>query len=107
MCRHGFTDVWNSPVKVNVNVFISVFKQRIIDRFVQRWYSDKESNGVLNLYNNCKLSFGYERYLDSMPFCLLHLLNRIRISVHSLRINSDRWIFKTKVTKKRTNLFML
>jgi len=40
LCRHGFTDVWNSPVNVNVNVFISVFKQRIIDRFVQRWYND-------------------------------------------------------------------
>ena len=62
--QNGFNYVWNNPKSVNVKVFIPIFKQKIIDTFVQNWHVDKESNNVLDLYTNVKHNFAYEMYLD-------------------------------------------
>jgi hypothetical protein len=65
--ENGFNYIWNNPESVDVNLFIPMFKQRLIDTFVQTWHVDKENNNVLDLYTNIKHNFTYELYLDILP----------------------------------------
>ena len=43
------------------------------------------------LYDNCKVLFNYEVYLDILPESLRCLITRFRISAHSLRIQTGRY----------------
>ena len=64
LCEYGFSYVWNNPDNVNVNSFIALFKQKLIDCFLQNWHSAKETSGVLIVYNAIKPRFEYESYLS-------------------------------------------
>ena len=63
------------------------------DCFKQKWFSDMESNSVLNnLYINIKPTFGIASYLDKVISSSSRRgLTRLRISAHSLRIESGRY----------------
>ena len=89
--QNGFNYVWNNPKSVNVKVFIPIFKQKIIDTFVQNWHVDKESNNVLDLYTNVKHNFAYEMYLDILPSNLRFFISKIRMSSHPLLIHTGRF----------------
>ena len=39
LCNFGFNDVWLAQGVANINIFVSVFKQRVKDTFIQSWYS--------------------------------------------------------------------
>lgn len=91
LCNYGFAYIWEDPYYVNVNTFICLFKQRIIDCFIQGWFVSKDTSGVLVLYNSCKLRFEYEPYLDIIPYNLRYLISKLRISAHSLRIHTGRY----------------
>ena len=69
--------VWNNPKSVDVEVFIPICKQKIIDPFVQNWHVDKERNNILDLYTNVKHNFAYEMYLDILPSNLRFGNNRL------------------------------
>ena len=64
---------------------------RLIDNFYQSWYAIKQISEVLSLYNTIKLSVGYEEYLNFLPFDLRAYLCKIRISAHSLNIQTGRY----------------
>jgi hypothetical protein len=91
LCDYGFIDVWNNPYIIDFKNFIPVFRQRIIDCFIQGWHVSKESSSVLDLYNVCKLNFYYAEYLDLMPTHLRRFITRLRTSAHSLRIQTGRY----------------
>ena len=63
-----------------------MFKQRISDYFLQEWYTSKSNSSMLTLYHHVKDRFKYENYLDSVPFDLIYVLQRLRVSSHSLII---------------------
>ena len=88
---YGFNDVWDYPDSVNSNMFVPLFKQRVIDYFMQSWNTDKENSSVLCLFNHVKTSFVYENYLDILPNNLRFFLTRIRISSHSLNVQVGRY----------------
>ena len=46
---------------------------------------------VLNSYNFSKASFGYEQYLDILPAYLYPSVCRLRLSAHSLIIETGRY----------------
>ena len=90
---YGFSYIWRNPKNVHIKSFIISFKTRIIDCFCQKWYTDVQSNNVLNtIYVNIKDSFGEEKYLD-IVMCkrLRKCITTIRISSHNLRIQTGRF----------------
>lgn len=89
--QYGFNYVWDDPTIVNSKSFIPLFKQRLIDTFIQSWHVDKENSGVLTLYTNLKDTFLYEPYLDILPSNLRLFISKIRMSSHSLRIQTGRY----------------
>ena len=91
--EYGFADVWNFPGQFEVKSFVPVFKQRIIDCFKQKWFTDIAANNVLNtLYVYIKTNFGMENYLN-MLYCKSSriCLTKLRISSHKLRIEFARY----------------
>ena len=87
----GFGNIWHNPYNMNVNVFYNQFKQRLIDCFIQKWKNDLESNQVLNMYKHLKTDFMFENYLNVLPERLRVPLSRLRLSSHSLRIETGRY----------------
>ena len=88
---YGFAYVWDSPETVCEKTFILCFKQRIIDNFVQGWHVNKENSPVLEVYNHVKSNFEYEKYLDILPCNLRCYLTKLRLSSHSLKIQTGRY----------------
>lgn len=89
--EYGFNNVWDNPENCLTKSFIHVFKQRVIDCFLQDWNSNIENSGVLELYRNIKEDFSYEKYLDILPGNLRTYFCKIRLSAHSLRIQTGRY----------------
>jgi hypothetical protein len=91
LSTYGFADVWISPGSVDSKHFYLLFKQRLIDCFVQSWFGDKSKSSTLDLYNNFKTTFIYEPYLDILPRNYRMYISRLRLSSHSLRIQTERF----------------
>ena len=91
LCEHGFAYIWEMQNTLADRNFINLIKQRLIDIFLQSWYADKANSEVLDMYNNVKTTFGYEPYLDILPNDLRVYISRIRISAHSLAIQTGRY----------------
>jgi len=89
--EYGFGYVWEQQSTIENNTFIKIFKQRLIDNFYQTWFANKANSEVLNLYNIVKTNFGYESYLDILSPELRVYLSRIRLSAHSLAIQTGRF----------------
>lgn len=89
----GFAEIWNFPDSVLLKQFLPVFKQRLIDCYLQEWRADVSSNGVLrHLYSYVKEQFCYELYLDKINCkSFRSALTRLRVSSHRLRIESGRY----------------
>ena len=88
---HGFGYVWEDPSLVNPNTSLIMFKQRLIDTFVQQWSVDVANNNVLCLYKHFKINFEYEYYLDCCKYRKFReTLTQLRLSSHQLRIETGR-----------------
>ena len=44
-----------------------MFKKRVIDEFLQKWYNDMNICHYLPMLKRYKVNFGYEIYLDILP----------------------------------------
>ena len=106
---YGFSYIWRNPQNVHIKSFIMIFKQRVIDCFCQKWYTDVQSNNVLNtVYVNIKDSFGEEKYLDiGMCKRLRQCITKIRISSHNLRIQTGRFVSCVKVGRLKMSFISL
>ena len=80
-----------TPLLVTPDVFCSIFKQRLIDNFTQSWRADVKNNEKLTLYNHFKLNFDYERYMDTSQRKHRNALAQLRLSSHSLHIETGRY----------------
>ena len=65
---YGFNYVFDNQTVVNEVVFLSMFKQRILDCFLQELYTSKSNSSMLTLYHHVKDIFEYENDLDIVPF---------------------------------------
>ena len=92
LSSHEFLYIRNDPHCLDHNAVLLLFKQRLIDDFMQNWRADLNNNRVLVLYKEVKPEFGYANYLDI--FCTKRLRNafaRLRLSSHTLRIETGRY----------------
>jgi hypothetical protein len=72
--------------------FLSMSKQRLIDELTQEWQTYINKMEVLDLYNYVKDTLEMEPYLNSIASRNLRIgLTRLRISAHSLRIQTGRY----------------
>ena len=87
----GFSHVFLNPESVLQNTFPYIFKQRVIDCFIQEWRASVEKSPILYEYKHFKLDFTYERYLNALPIELRCIVSKFRIVGHSLRVHTGRY----------------
>ena len=73
--------------------FISLFKQRVTDCFLQNLFSDVNSYSVLDsLYKHVTHNFEIEFYVCNILSRRVRIaLTKVRVSSHMLRIESGRY----------------
>ena len=54
--------VFDSIHIIDANMFLSEFKVRMINSFMQDWNGSLDSSSVLFMYKTVKSNFGYEPY---------------------------------------------
>ena len=54
-------------------------------------FVSEQGSDMLNVYDHVKDAFGYESYLDVLPPDLRNGLVRMRVSSHSLRVQTGRY----------------
>ena len=90
---YGFSDVFNKGIydPLYLKQFPKVFKQRVIDCFIQDWLSTVHNSAALKDYSLIKHTFGYEPYLDVLSRDMRIYFTRLRFSTLSLRIETGRY----------------
>ena len=92
LVENGFQYVWVNPWSVNQKSFLTEFKQRLIDNFVQSFHSDLRNNKVLTLYSLIKIDFSCSAYLNILQYQSLRcFITKLRLSSHSLRTETGRY----------------
>ena len=91
LCNLGFRDVWLAQSVGNPKLFISIFKQRIHDNFIQTWDSRLRESSRALFYNSIK-NFCFQPYLNICNLTKFRQsLTRLRVSAHRLEIEAGRW----------------
>ena len=91
LCDYEFSNVFDNPNMYNSKWTSSIFKSVVIDNFKQIWFNEVSASSVLQLYKTVKDCIGFETYLTILPKDLRFFVTRLRISAHSLRIQTDRY----------------
>lgn len=87
----GFYEVWLNQSVGDSQFFISVFKQRLTDNFVQNWNARLNDSSRALLYRNFN-NFTFKPYLDIIKIeNIRQPLTRLRTSSHRLEIEVGRW----------------
>ena len=79
------------PLIVDQRVFLAQLEQRLTDQYIQSWLGNlRDTSGKLHTYKQIKQGFKREPYLSLPPY--LKVPNtRLRLSSHSLRIETGRY----------------
>ena len=67
--RLGFGHVWITQGVGDVNMFLSVFKQRLTDNFIQGWNEEISISSRANTYK-LLADFNFKLYLDFLTICI-------------------------------------
>ena len=89
--KSGFGDVWVSQTVLNTNEFLSVFKQRVRDIYLQQWTEEVAGSSTGRLFRYLKVDFKFESYLNVLNRAHRIALTRIRLSSHIFKIERGRW----------------
>ena len=88
---YGFGYAWLAHDVGNDDNFLCQFKQRIIDSYLQKWFSDINTSPKANHYKCFKSLLDVESYISfDIPFELRKLLANFRCSGHSLMTEKGR-----------------
>ena len=99
LCSAGFGHVWQSQGVGDVKMFTAVFKQRMLDMFMQEWSGTIESRDRYAFYRSFKSIFEPEMFLKSLPkhpFRSVYAMLRANM----LPINANTARFKDDVNLK-------
>ena len=87
----GFYHVWASQGIGNVTKFLTIFKQRLRDNFIQNWEGKLHASSRVDFYKEIALS-GFQTYLDKLSIRKFRIaLTRLREPSHRLQIEAGRW----------------
>ena len=88
--QHGLEYIWNQQHIIEIP--FEFIKQRILDMYNQKWYSDINNSSRLQSYNIFKHNFTLEKYLKiSMENKYKYALSRFRTSSHDLLNETGRY----------------
>ena len=89
--QHGYGIVWISQDVGDIAIFISQFKQRLIDCATQTWNSNINSSSRCDFYKQFKTLLTPETYLNTdIKYPLRKALAKFRCSSHTFRIETGR-----------------
>ena len=78
----GFYHVWASQGVSNVKIFLTFFKQRLRDNFIQNWEERLHASSRADFYKEITF-FGFQTYLDKLSVRKSRIaLTRLRLSSH-------------------------
>ena len=93
--------MWAGNYKVyNRSHFLSLFKRRIRDIYIQEWNADVRDTSSGRLFQYIKTDFIYEPYLDKLDRALRIAVTRFRLSSHTLFIERGRWNKPRKIPRE-------
>ena len=91
--EYGFGYAWIFQEIGNVNLFIYLFKQRLVDCYTQKWRNDINASNRCLHYKNFKSLLNVEKYLLlDIPFVYKRSFSKFRCSNHKLTIETGRHI---------------
>ena len=88
---YGFSYIFDNCYNTNLNGFHLLFKQRVIDTYIQEWNNKIQVSTILRNYMYFKPEFGYESYLNQISNSLRFFITRLRLSEHPLRTQTGRY----------------
>ena len=80
-------NIWDRQHILDLKNVHLMFKKRLIDEFLQKWYNDMNMCNYLPMLKYYKINFGYEMYLDTLPSKLRNILTKLRLSSHKCELN--------------------
>lgn len=87
----GFYEAWLNQGVGNVNIFLSLFKQRLADTFMQNWRERLDMSTRATFYKSFA-NFQFQPYLDELNvFKYIQAFSKLRMSAHRLEIEAGRW----------------
>ena len=90
---YGFGEVWVNQSVGDVNMFLYLFKQRVVDVATQEWHSEISTLPKLISYCQFKYTLSVESYLDVISWKRHKIaLARFRCGNHQLSIERNRGI---------------
>ena len=91
MLKHVCSEAWANQGVGNVNVCISLVKQRVFDMFVQNWNTDINNSTRARCYT-LYADFRFQPYLNLIIIERNRVaLSRFRVSAHILEVDTGRW----------------
>jgi hypothetical protein len=91
-CLTGFNFVWLQQGVGDVKAFLIVFKQRLIDMFIQEWTGTIRDRNRYDIYRTFKTVFEKEKYiLDMDTYCFRVAVTQLRFNVLPLNNNMHRY----------------
>ena len=92
LSKYGFRFVWDNQGVQNINGFLKVYKQRLVECFRQDWHGHLESSDRFTVYRIFKLDHSPEPYFACVPSNgLRKLLIRFRLGISDLLIHKTRY----------------
>ena len=98
--RCGLGNYWREQKVYNRSQFLSLFKRRIRDIYIQEWNADVRDTSSGRLFQYIKTDFIYEPYLDKLDRALRIAVTRFRLSSHTLFIERGRWNKPRKIPRE-------
>ena len=88
--QHGFEFVWNNQFEIEIP--FTAIRQRVLDMYFQKWYSEINNSNRLQFYCIFKHNFEMEKYLTcEIENKYKTTLARFRTSSHNLFIETGRY----------------
>ena len=87
----GLSLVWLNPRSVSTEWLNSRLNTTLEDIFIQSWSRNCIECNKSCSYNLYKPIFGFEHYLDCLPFCYRIAMTQLRTSNHKLPIEKGRY----------------
>ena len=87
----GMGIYWYNQHVGSVKQFLSAFRQRLQDVYLQNWFANVSSTSTGRLFIHIKDDFGFESYLHMTNKAQRVAITKFRLSSHLFNIERGRW----------------
>ena len=99
LCETGFSFVWLQQGVGDTKHFLQIFRQRLVDMFIQEWSGTIRDRERYDAYRTFKTVFEKEKYISDIEiYCFRVAISQIRFNV--LPLNNNIYRYSEVVQKK-------